>query len=66
MDGTQTLVGQWDKINSKMDGVERSKKGRLVHALKYDQERVWREAGSVGAIDEFCCSIPAWLKRESK
>lgn len=40
MDGTQALVGQWDKINSKIHGTERSKKGRLVHALKYDQERV--------------------------
>lgn len=36
MDGTQ---GQWDKINSKMHGAEGSKKGRLVHALKYGQER---------------------------
>lgn len=31
----EALVGQWDKINSKMDGAERSKKGRLGHALKY-------------------------------
>lgn len=40
MNGTQALVGQWDKINSEMDGAERSKKGRLGHALKHDQERV--------------------------
>lgn len=40
MDGTQALVGQQDKIDSKVDGAERSKKDRLVHALKHDQEKV--------------------------